>query len=155
MDATLSTPGSEGIGSAWAVGVLHWHKKNQKTKKQKRRNGEKNGEWEAEVSSAEADYDGGESEHCCWLDFLLNEFGIISETSGENICINELLLRRKGVYQLPQVRLIRHWLGSLVFSCCLRCESWNTVEKNEDFEILLGNTVKCCRSKKHTMHCMH
>jgi len=27
MEATLSILGSEGIGSAWAVGVLHWGKK--------------------------------------------------------------------------------------------------------------------------------
>lgn len=78
---------------------------------------------------------------------------IITKTAGENICINELLLGRKGVYQLPQFRLIWCWLGSLVFSCCFRCESWNTVEKNENFETLLGNTVKCCRSRKHTMYC--
>lgn len=30
MKATLSIPGSEGTGSAWAVGVPHWHKKNKK-----------------------------------------------------------------------------------------------------------------------------
>ena len=27
MEATLSVPGSEGIGSTWAVGILYWGKK--------------------------------------------------------------------------------------------------------------------------------
>lgn len=94
MEATLSIPGNRGIGSARLVDVLHRAKKPQ-------RNGERNGKWEAQVSSAETDYDGREREHCCCLDFPLNEFVIIAETAGENICINELLLGRKGVYQLP------------------------------------------------------
>lgn len=90
----------------------------------------KNGEWEGEVSSAE---DGREWEHCCCLDFPLNEFGIIPETSGENIYMDELVLGRKGVYQLPQGRLMHRWLGSPVFSCRLKCESWNTMEKNDNY----------------------
>lgn len=68
--------------------------------------------------------------------------------------MNELFLGRKGVYQLPQIRLISSWLGSL-FSCCLGCESWNIVEKNEDSEILLANTMKCCRRRMYTMCGVH
>lgn len=83
MEATLSMPGNGGIGRAWAVDVLHW------------------GKCKTQVSSAETNYDGREREHCCCLDFPLNESVIISKTAGENICINELLLGRKGVYQFP------------------------------------------------------
>lgn len=95
----VSISGSEVTASAWAVGVLHWGKK-----KKKERSDEKwwifpDGKMEAEVSSAETDYDGTEWEHCCCLDFPFNEFGIIPETSGENICMNELLLGRKVAYQ--------------------------------------------------------
>lgn len=38
-----------------------------------------------------------------------------------------------------------------VFGLCLRCESWKRVKRNEHFEILLGNTVKCHRNRKNTM----
>lgn len=38
-----------------------------------------------------------------------------------------------------------------VFGRCLRCESWKRVKRNEHFEILLGNTVKCHRNRKNTM----
>lgn len=96
-----------------------------------------------------------ESKDTARLDCTLNEFGIIPETSGEDICMNEVPVGKKGVCQLPRVRLIRRWLGSLVFSRCRRCERWNAVERNEDFEILLGNAVKCCRNRKNTVCCIH
>lgn len=42
-------------------------------------------------------------------------------------------------------------LAPLTFGRCLRCESWKRVKRNEKFEILLGNTVKCHRNRKNAM----